>query len=109
MSFLSLVSSAARTAAAITACIAASSADDEREDEPEQGQGLDEPDADEHGPPDHAGGLGLSSHGLHGLAHQDADADSRADGGQAVHQSFPDRGEAPGGPAGLSDQADQVR
>ena len=45
---------------------------------------LGERDAEEHRGPDHAGGFGLASHGLDGVAGNDADPNSRANGGETV-------------------------
>src|ERR1051325_5482627 len=109
MSFLSLTASAARKTLPITACTAIPLADDEREHEPEQGQRLDQADADEHGPPDHPRGFRLTGHGLHRLPHEDPDPDPGADGGEAVDQALADGGEASGGPGRLSQEPDHVR
>src|SRR5205085_11402477 len=58
--------------------------DDEGENEPEQGQGPGEGDAEEHRRAGHARGFGLAGHGRDGVADDDADADTRPDGGPAV-------------------------
>src|SRR5574341_341190 len=87
MGFFSSAASAASTNAW---SIPASLLDDERKDETEQGECLYERDAEEHRGPDHAGGLGLASHGLDGLADEEADADAGADGGEPVDQTLAD-------------------
>src|SRR5436305_1437047 len=46
-----------------------SAGDDEGEDEPEEGEGLGEGDAQEHRRTGHAGRLGLAGHGREGVAH----------------------------------------
>src|SRR5215204_4669837 len=75
--------------------------DDERQHEAEQRQRLDERDTEEHRRAHHAGRLGLPSHRLDRLAHQEADADAGADGGEAVDEALADgadvAGEAPFG------------
>src|SRR5215213_5793601 len=58
--------------------------DDERQGEAEQGQGLDQGEADEHERADLAGGLGLARDALDGLADQEADADARPQRAKAV-------------------------
>src|SRR5438309_2225283 len=96
------------TAAAITTAKSAlrmfcflSAGDDEGEDEPEEGEGLGEGDAQEHRRAGHAGRLGLTGHGRDGIAHDDADADARPDGGAAVDDPTPDGGEPFGQLAGV--------
>src|SRR6266511_4540163 len=79
MSFLSLTSSAAGRRVSISPCMAILLADDEGQDEPEQREGFDEPDPDEHRAPDHTGGFGLAGHGLHRLAHEDPDPDTKSE------------------------------
>src|SRR5581483_8682000 len=64
--------------------------DNEGEHEPEQGERLDERDTKEHRGPDHAGRLGLSSHRLDRLAHEEDDTDPGTDGDQAVHEALAD-------------------
>src|SRR5665811_190297 len=61
-----------------------SSLDREREDEAQQGQRLDNRDADEHVGADDARCLRLTRHSLDGAADQNADADAGPDRGQAV-------------------------
>src|SRR3954469_26059868 len=67
--------------------------DDEREDEAEQREGFGEGDTEEHRRTDHAGRLRLTSHRRDGVADDEADADSRADGCAAVDDATADRGE----------------
>src|SRR5436190_5387866 len=76
---------------ATNTCTGIPLSDDEREHEPDQGQRLDQPDPDEHRPADQPRRFRLPGHGLHRLAHEDADPDARADGGQTVGQPLPDR------------------
>ena len=61
--------------------------EEDEDDEADEGEGLGEGDAEEHGGADHAGGLGLAGHGLDRLADEVADADARADGGEAVGET----------------------
>ena len=73
---------------AVGSRMVASSAPARKNDhEADQGEGLDEGDAEEHGGAHHAGGLGLAGHGLDGLADQVADADAGADGAEAVRRA----------------------
>src|SRR5438445_13357994 len=60
------------------------SALDELDDEPDEGQRLGERDPQEHRGPGDAGRLRLPGHGLDGVAHDEADADAGADGGESV-------------------------
>src|SRR5581483_12520661 len=53
---------------------------DELEDEPDEGEGLGERDAEEHGRTDRSLHLGLPRHRLDGVADDQTDADTRADG-----------------------------
>src|SRR5919108_4768772 len=57
---------------------------DERQHEPEQGQRLDEAEADEHGRADLCGGLGLAGDAFQRLADQEAEPDAGAERAQAV-------------------------
>src|SRR5581483_9486944 len=57
---------------------------DELEDEPDEGEGLGERDAEEHGRTDRSLHLGLPRHRLDGVADDQTDADTRADGREAV-------------------------
>jgi hypothetical protein len=54
------------------------------DDEADEGKGFGEGDAEEHGGSNHAGGLGLTSHGLNRLTYEVADADAWAECGKAV-------------------------
>src|SRR3954452_18285346 len=65
--------------------------EEDEDDEADEGEGLGEGDAEEHGGAHHAGGLGLAGHGLDRLTDEVADADARADGGEAVGQTSPGR------------------
>src|SRR5690606_1270380 len=64
----------------------------ERHHETDEGQRLDDREAQQHVLPDHVGHLGLARHGLHALAEDDPDADAGAEGGQTV----PDGADVPG-------------
>ena len=66
--------------------------EEDEDHEADEGEGLGEGDAEEHGGAHHAGGLGLAGHGLDGLADEVADADARADGGEAVGDAGTERG-----------------
>ena len=57
---------------------------DELDDETDEGERLGEGDTQEHRGADVAGHFGLAGHRLDGLADEVADADARADGGEAV-------------------------
>src|SRR5690606_16868527 len=70
------------------------SASEEEQHEPDQGERLREGHTDEHVRADHAGCLGLAGHGLHGVTGNDADADSGADGSQAVSDHVDTAGDA---------------
>src|ERR1700733_5029855 len=59
---------------------------DERRDEADEGERLGQREADPHELLDAAAGLGLAGHGLDRVAEDQADADARADGGEAVSQ-----------------------
>ena len=60
---------------------------EDEDDEADEGQRLGEGNAEEHRRLDLAGGLGLTGHGLDGVAEDDADADAGTDGGEAVGQA----------------------
>src|ERR687894_2006361 len=69
---------------------------EEEDDEADEGESLDERDAEEHRGADHAGRLRLAGHGLDRLTDQVADAHAGADGAEAVGQ---------GGETGVVDTA----
>src|ERR1022692_723288 len=58
--------------------------EDERDDDPDQGERLGEGEPDVHIGADHPGGLGLAGHGLDTVSEDQADADAGADGREAV-------------------------
>ena len=87
----SACSAASSTARCMTDALALG---EEEEDEPEQGERLGERDAEEHRRPDRSGHLGLAGHRGDGVAHHDADADARADGGGTVDDAGTDGLEA---------------
>src|ERR671918_2103176 len=60
--------------------------DDEREDETDQGERLDQSEADEHRGSCLAGHLGLAGHRLDRTGEHEADSDARADCPEPVHQ-----------------------
>ena len=79
--------------------------DEDEDHEPDEGERLGEGDAEEHRGADHAGGLGLAGHGGDGVTDDDADADARADGGEAVDEAGADGRQAVDELAGLRSAA----
>jgi hypothetical protein len=74
--------------------------EDEGENETEQGKCLDQGESKEHRRPGLTCGLGLASHGFDGAREHESDADSRADGAQAIHETMGDGLQALVGDAG---------
>src|SRR6185369_11097508 len=81
--FSSLSEAASRTAD-VTFTLTPGLREDERNDEADEGEGLDQGEADQHVPEGNLLGLGLTGDGLHAETEDDADADTGADGGKAV-------------------------